>query len=52
MQKKDPLAIQIWRLYSKIKKELPSHEQIENLTWRIMGMSLLKRRLEQAARYV
>lgn len=52
MQRKDPLAIQMWRLYSKTKKELPSHERMENLTWRMMGMSLLKRRQEEAARYV
>jgi GATA-binding protein len=42
----------IWRLYSKTKKELPSHERMENLTWRMMGMSLLKRRQEEAARHV
>jgi GATA-binding protein len=52
MQRKDPLAIQMWRLYSMTKKELPSHERMENLTWRVMVMSLLKSRQEQAARYV
>jgi GATA-binding protein len=52
MQKKDPLATQIWRLYSKTKKQLPNHERMENLTWRMMAMSLRKRRQEEAARYV
>ncbi len=52
MQRKDPLATQIWRLYSKTKKQLPNQERMENLTWRMMAMSLRKRRQEEAARYV
>jgi GATA-binding protein, other eukaryote len=52
MQKKDPLATQIWRLYTKTKKQLPNQERMENLTWRMMAMSLRKRKQEQAARYV
>lgn len=51
MQKKDPLATQIWRLYSKTKNQLPNQERMENLTWRMMAMSLRKRRQEEAARY-
>jgi GATA-binding protein len=50
MQKKDPLATQIWRLYSKTKKQLPNQERMENLTWRMMAMSLRKRKQEEAAR--
>ena len=56
MQKKDPLATQIWRLYSKTKKQLPNQERMENLTWRMMAMSLRKKKQEEeaaaAARYV
>jgi GATA-binding protein len=52
MQKKDPLATQIWRLYSKTKKQLPNQERMENLTWRMMAMSLRKRKQEEAARCV
>lgn len=52
MRKKDPLATQIWRLYSKTKNQLPNQERMENLTWRMMAMSLRKRRQEEAARYV
>ncbi len=52
MQKKDPLAAQIWRLYSKTKKGLPHAERMENLTWRMMAMNLAKRKHEEAARYV
>lgn len=51
MQKKDPLATQIWRLYSKTKKQLPNQERMENLTWRMMAMNLRKRKQEEAARY-
>lgn len=52
MQKKDPLATQIWRLYSKTKRQLPNQERMENLTWRMMAMSLRKRKQEEeAARY-
>jgi GATA-binding protein len=52
MQKKDPLATQIWRLYSKTKKQLPNQERMENLTWRMMAMNLRKRKQEEASRYV
>ncbi|KFY44433.1 hypothetical protein V494_01479, partial [Pseudogymnoascus sp. VKM F-4513 (FW-928)] len=55
MQRRDPLATQIWRLYSKTKKQLPNQERMENLTWRMMAMSLRKRRQEEeaaAARWV
>lgn len=54
MQRKDPLATQIWRLYSKTKKQLPNQERMENLTWRMMAMSLRKQKQEQAEaeRYV
>ncbi|KAH9203452.1 hypothetical protein DL95DRAFT_529643 [Leptodontidium sp. 2 PMI_412] len=40
MQRRDPLAIQVWRLYSKAGKRLPNRERMENLTWRMMAMSL------------
>jgi GATA-binding protein len=49
LQKKDPLATQIWRLYSKTKKQLPNQERMENLTWRMMAMNLRKQREEEAA---
>ncbi|KAI9647755.1 Sodium- and chloride-dependent GABA transporter 1 [Ciborinia camelliae] len=50
MQKKDPLATQIWKLYSKTKKTLPNQERLENLTWRMMAMNLRKRKEEENAR--
>lgn len=48
MQKQDPLATQIWKLYSKTKTQLPNQERMENLTWRMMAMSLKRKEREQA----
>ncbi|KAL2819983.1 hypothetical protein BJX63DRAFT_418549 [Aspergillus granulosus] len=53
MQKRDPLATQIWKLYSRTKAQLPNQERMENLTWRMMAMSLRRQereRLQQQAR--
>lgn len=50
MQKKDPLAAQIWRLYTRTKAQLPNQERMENLTWRMMAMSLKRKEREQQAR--
>ncbi|ODH34111.1 hypothetical protein ACO22_03188 [Paracoccidioides brasiliensis] len=47
MQKQDPLATQIWKLYSRTKSQLPNQERMENLTWRMMAMSLRKKREQQ-----
>jgi GATA-binding protein len=44
MQKKDPLATQVWKLYSKQKGTLPNAERMENLTWRMMALTLRKER--------
>ncbi|KAL9602030.1 MAG: hypothetical protein Q9219_002139 [cf. Caloplaca sp. 3 TL-2023] len=48
MQKKDPLGTQIWKLYSKTKSQLPNQERMENLTWRMMAVSLKRREQERA----
>lgn len=48
MQKKDPLATQVWKLYSKTKTRLPNQERMANLTWRMMAMSLKRREQMQA----
>ena len=52
MQKEDPLATQIWRLYSRTKTQLPNRERMENLTWRMMAMQLRKNRELEPRRYV
>ncbi|KAH8689568.1 hypothetical protein BGW36DRAFT_72859 [Talaromyces proteolyticus] len=48
MQRKDPLATQIWKLYSRTKSQLPNQERMENLTWRMMAMSLRRQERERA----
>ncbi|KAI7859113.1 hypothetical protein BDC45DRAFT_255927 [Circinella umbellata] len=40
--KQDPLATQVWRLYTKAKDTLPNASRMENLTWRMMAMTLHK----------
>ncbi|OXV06795.1 hypothetical protein Egran_05438, partial [Elaphomyces granulatus] len=47
LQKKDPLAMQIWKLYSKMKSQLPQQERMENITWRMMAMSLKRKEMER-----
>ncbi|KAF2190459.1 hypothetical protein K469DRAFT_559070 [Zopfia rhizophila CBS 207.26] len=47
MQKNDPLATQIWKLYSKAKTQLPNAERMENLTWRMMAMSMKRADLDR-----
>lgn len=48
MQRKDPLATQIWKLYSRTKSQLPNQERMENLTWRMMAMSLKRKEQERS----
>jgi GATA-binding protein len=48
MQRKDPLGTQIWKLYTRTKSQLPHQERMENLTWRMMAMNLMRREREQA----
>lgn len=52
LQKKDPLGIQIWKLYSKTKTQLPNQERMDNLSWRMMSMKLKKQQTDQDARFV
>ncbi|CEP13378.1 hypothetical protein [Parasitella parasitica] len=42
--KTDPLATQVWRLYTKAKDTLPNGSRLENLTWRMMAMTLNKKK--------
>lgn len=48
IQRKDPLATQLWRFYIQTKKQLPNQKRMENLTLRMMAMNLRKRRQEEA----
>lgn len=49
LSKKDPIAAQVWRMFNKAKHTLPNGARMENLTWRLMSMTLKKRREETAA---
>lgn len=40
---KDPLASQVWRMYTKAKDNLPNGSRLENITWRMMAMTLKNR---------
>uniref|UniRef100_V5EEL7 GATA-type domain-containing protein n=3 Tax=Ustilaginomycotina TaxID=452284 RepID=V5EEL7_KALBG len=49
MSKKDPLATQVWKMYAKQKSQLPNGARMENLTWRMMAMTLRKKKEQEAA---
>lgn len=46
-KKKDPLSSQVWRMYTKAKDNLPNGSRLENLTWRMMAMTLNKTKNQQ-----
>ncbi|WVF71596.1 hypothetical protein IAT40_006404 [Kwoniella sp. CBS 6097] len=48
MARKDPLATQVWKAYAKAREVLPNGQRMENLTWRMMHLTL-KRKEEDAA---
>ncbi|KAI0113862.1 hypothetical protein F4776DRAFT_656738 [Hypoxylon sp. NC0597] len=50
MQESDPLATQVWRFFRNTKHNLPSQERMENLTWRMMHLSLRRRKQAEEAR--
>lgn len=50
LQQKDPLATQIWKLYSRTKSQLPNQERMENLTWRLMTLNLKREQRLQRVR--
>lgn len=43
MQEQDPLAAQVWKFFTKTKQQLPNAQRMENLTWRMMALSMRKR---------
>lgn len=51
MRKNDPLGIEMWKLFSRTKAQLPNQERMDNLSWRLMSMNL-KRQEQERARYV
>ena len=51
LQKQDPLMIQMWRPYAGMKVNLPHAQQMENLTWWMMGMWKIQLEEQMQARY-
>ncbi|PKI84370.1 Sodium- and chloride-dependent GABA transporter 1 [Malassezia vespertilionis] len=47
LAKKDPLATQVWRMYAKQREQLPNAARMENLTWRLMSLTLRRKREEK-----
>jgi len=47
MAKEDPLAAQVWRMYAKTRATLPHAQRMENLTWRMMAVTLKKQKDEE-----
>lgn len=43
LQEADPLAAQVWKFFTKTKQQLPNQQRMENLTWRMMALSMRKR---------
>lgn len=43
MAKKDPLAAQVWKAYARAKETLPHGQRMENLTWRMMHLTMKKK---------
>lgn len=44
LAREDPLATQIWKMYTRTKATLPHAQRMENLTWRMMALALKKRK--------
>jgi GATA-binding protein len=42
MAKNDPLASQVWKAYARDRGTLPNGARMENLTWRLMHLTLKK----------
>ncbi|KAG5974186.1 hypothetical protein E4U55_000074 [Claviceps digitariae] len=46
----DPLATQMWKFFIRTKQQLPNQERLENLTWRMMALSMRKQKQHDEAR--
>lgn len=50
LAKEDPLATQVWKMYTKTKATLPHAQRMENLTWRMMALALKKKKEDEENR--
>ncbi|CAK9785453.1 unnamed protein product [Cutaneotrichosporon oleaginosum] len=49
MAKKDPLAAQVWKAYARAKDSMPHGQRMENLTWRMMHLTMKKKEESERA---
>ncbi|KAJ8481988.1 hypothetical protein ONZ45_g15115 [Pleurotus djamor] len=49
LAKDDPLATQVWKMYARTKATLPQAQRMENLTWRMMALTMRKKKEEEYA---
>lgn len=49
LRMQDPLAIQVWKYFSKAVNVMPNQRRMENLTWRMMHTT--KQKADEAKRY-
>jgi len=47
MREKDPLAADFWRLWRSSVNFLPESVRMENMTWRMMSMTLKRKELQR-----
>lgn len=47
LAKEDPLASKVWKMYAKTKATLPHAQRMENITWRMMAVTLKKKKEEE-----
>ncbi|RCI09494.1 hypothetical protein L249_3962 [Ophiocordyceps polyrhachis-furcata BCC 54312] len=44
LQRDDPLVTQVWKFFKTTKQQLPNQHRMENLTWRMMSLNLLRQK--------
>ncbi|PFH58679.1 hypothetical protein XA68_13352 [Ophiocordyceps unilateralis] len=44
LQRDDPLATRVWKFFKATKQQLPNQQRMENLTWRMMALSMRRQR--------
>lgn len=42
MKQEDPIGMQMWKYFARMKQQLPNHDRMENLSWRMMSVALQK----------
>ncbi|KAI6125778.1 hypothetical protein EV401DRAFT_1855654 [Pisolithus croceorrhizus] len=47
LSRQDPLATQVWKMYTRTKAHLPHAQRMENITWRMMALELRKKKDEE-----